>query len=108
MSKLKRKHELENKIEQFITDINKEISTLESEFTFISEEDGEIKSRVFYDVIQPQEVFTRNKNNYLAVEKMNTVTLKFYDSFSLEGEELDRFLAYIDNIKEELKILRSK
>lgn len=92
MSKLRRKYELENRIEQYITEINKEISTLESEFTFISEEDGEIKSRVFYE---PS----------LYIE--NTVRVKFYDSFVLEGEELDRFFSYIDNIRNEIKGLKN-
>jgi len=92
MSKLKRKHELENKIEEYITNINKEISDLESEFTFISEEDGEIKSRVLYTEIKPGELITR---------------LRFYDSFSLEGEELKRFFAYIDNIKKEVEQLKN-
>lgn len=90
MSKLRRKYELENRIEQYITDINKEISTLESEFTFISEEDGEIKSRVFYDP-----------------SMFSGVELKFYDSFLLDGEELDRFFAYIDNIRNEIKGLKN-
>lgn len=92
MSKLRRKYELENRIEQYITDINKEISTLESEFTFISEEDGEIKSRVCYS--EP-------------IIGSACVRLKFYDSFLLEGEELDRFFAYIDNIRNEIKGLKN-
>lgn len=91
MSKLKRKHELENKIEEYITNINKEISDLESEFTFISEEDGEIKSRVQY---------YRN-----SCTGNDMVIMKFYDSFTLEGEELKRFFAYIDNIKKEVEQL---
>jgi len=90
MSKLKRKHELENKIEEYITNINKEISDLESEFTFISEEDGEIKSRVHYT------------NGCATGER---VSIRFYDSFLLEGEELKRFFAYIDNIKKEVEQL---
>ena len=93
MSKLRRKHELEQKVDEFITGINREISALDGEFKFISEEDGEIKSRVQY--------FT---TDYGA----DVIRLKFLDTFSLEDAELDRFIAYMDNIREEIKILRSK
>jgi len=101
MSKLKRKHELENKIEEYITNINKEISDLESEFTFISEEDGEIKSRVHYTEIKPGAVLNGN----LYFKTAPQISLRFYDSFLLEGEELTRFFAYIDNIKKEVEQL---
>jgi hypothetical protein len=84
MSRLLKKQELENAINDFVASLRTELEEIDNDLTYIAIEDDEIKCRLHYsEMIEAK------------------ITLKFYDSFSVSGHDLPRFFDFIDRVKEE-------
>lgn len=101
MSKLKRKAELEAKIDEFVKSITVEIEQICNDMQFVCEEDDEVKARAYYQTedVQLFQV-VRDCVKRITNEK-ESIVLRFFGDFRLEEKELKRFFEFVDRVKAE-------